>query len=86
MENAITWIQNNWYQMAEWLGAVVVGAGVVVGFFDGPKADKAKTVFGRILGILRTIGVGTFKDEPGTLSIPGSTDTGERVTTTENVK
>jgi hypothetical protein len=86
MENLITWVQTNWYGVAEAIGYLILGAGAIVAFFDGPKADKAKTVFDRILGLLRTIGIGTFKDEPGTLSIPGAKDSGERVATTESVK
>jgi hypothetical protein len=79
----IDWIQNNWYAVAEGIGYLVLAAGAVVGFFDGPKADKAKTIFDRILGILRQVGIGTFKNEPGTLSIPGAPDSGKRITATE---
>jgi hypothetical protein len=79
----IDWIQNNWYAMAEAVGGIVVAAGVVVGFFNGPKADKAKTVLDRILGLLRQIGIGTYKDEPGTFSVPLKPDSGERVETTK---
>jgi hypothetical protein len=84
MENLITWVQTNWYGVLEGVGYFILGAGVIVGFFNGPKAEKAKTVFGRILGLLRTIGIGTFKDEPGTLSVPGASDSGERVASTES--
>ena len=77
--NFIDWIQNNWYAVAEGLGYLVLAAGAVVGFFNGPKADKAKTILDRILGLLRQIGIGTYKDEPGTLSIPGKGDSGERI-------
>jgi hypothetical protein len=79
----IDWVQNNWYGMAEAVGGFVVAAGVIVGFFNGPKADKAKTVLDRILGLLRQIGVGTYKDEPGTFSVPLKPDTGVRVETTK---
>jgi hypothetical protein len=79
----IDFIQNNWYAMAEGLGYLILAAGAIVGFFDGPKADKAKTIFDRILGILRQVGIGTFKDEPGTMSIPFKGDSGVRVETTK---
>jgi hypothetical protein len=78
----IDWVQNNWYAVAEGIGYLVLFAGAVVGFFNGPKADKAKTIFDRILGLLRQIGIGTFKDEPGTFSMPLKPDSGERVATT----
>jgi hypothetical protein len=78
----IDWIQNNWYTVAEAIGGLLVAAGVIVGFFNGPKADRAKTVLDRILGLLRQIGVGTYKDEPGTFSVPLKPDTGVRVETT----
>ena len=81
----IDWIQNNWYAVAQALGGLVVAAGVIVGFFNGPRADTAKTVIARILGLLRQIGIGTYADEPGTLSMPGLPDTGDRVVKTENV-
>jgi hypothetical protein len=81
--NFIDWIQNNWYAVAEGIGYLVLAATVATGFVNGPKADKVKTVLDRIIGILRQIGIGTFKDEPGTLSIPGAPDTGKRVTAVE---
>lgn len=80
--NFIDWIQNNWYAVAEGFGYLVLAAGAIVGFFDGPKADRTKTILDRILGLLRQIGIGTFKDEPGTMSIPFKGDTGERITGT----
>ena len=79
----IDWIQNNWYAVAEAAGGIVVAAGVIVGFFNGPKADRAKTFLDRILGLLRQIGIGTFKDEPGTFSAPLKPDSGVRVDTTK---
>jgi hypothetical protein len=48
---------------------------------DGPKADKVSGIFDMIKLILRRLGGGTFKDEPGTNSVPLiAGDTGERVT------
>ena len=75
----IDFMQNNWYTMAEGIGYIILAASVAVGFANGPKADKVKTVLDRIMGLLRQIGITTFKDEPGTLSIPGKGDTGERI-------
>ena len=79
----IDWIQNNWYAVLEGLGYLLLAAGAAVGFFNGPKADRAKTILDRILGILRSIGIGTYKDEPGTLSAPFKGDTGKRVVAVE---
>lgn len=77
--NFIDWIQNNWYAVAQTAGYIVLFSGGVVGFFNGPKADRAKSIIDRILGLLRQVGIGTFKDEPGTFSFPGKSDTGRRV-------
>jgi hypothetical protein len=79
----IDWIQNNWYAVAEGIGYLILAATVAVGFVNGPKADKAKTILDRIMGILRQVGIGTYKDEPGTFSMPLKPDTGERVETTK---
>jgi hypothetical protein len=79
----IDWIQNNWYGVAEGIGYLVLAAGAAVGFFNGPKADRAKTVLDRILGLLRQVGIGTYKDEPGTFSAPLKPDSGVRVETTK---
>ena len=76
----INYITTNWLA----LGAVLYGAmslaGQIVGLFDGPGADKARGVFDYILGLLRNFGLGTYKDEPGTTSIPFKGDTGQRIT------
>ena len=81
----IEWIQNNWMAVAQALAGLMVFAGMVTGFFAGPRADKAKGIFDYILGLLRTIGIGTYRDEPGTLSVPFKGDTKERVATVEKV-
>jgi hypothetical protein len=68
------------------LGTLMVAATAIVAFFKGPKAEKTRGVFDTILAFLRMIGFGTFKDEPGTASMPLKPDSGERVTSTTNVK
>ncbi len=82
----ITWITDNWATVAAAISGLMVAAGMITGLFDGPKAAKAKGIFDYILTLLRSFGVGTYKDEPGTASIPFKGDTGERVVTTENIK
>ncbi len=67
------------------LGAMVL-AGQITGMFDGPRAAKAKSFFDWAIGLLRGFGLGTYKDEPGSGSLPFKGDTGERVVTTENIK
>jgi len=81
----ITWIQTNWYAVAQAFGYIVLFAGAVVAFFNGPPAEKAKTIIDRILLLLRQIGIGTFKDEPGTVSMPFKGDSKKRVTATKDV-
>jgi hypothetical protein len=65
------------------LGTLSVAATAIVGFFNGPRASKARKGLDIILGFLRMVGFGTYKDEPGTYSMPLKRDTGERVATTE---
>ena len=79
-------IQETIVKVIQSLGSLMVAATAIVAFFDGPKADKARGVIDTILSFLRMIGFGTFKDEPGTLSVPLKPDSGERVTGTEVVK
>jgi hypothetical protein len=87
MENFFNWITTNWPLV---LGAVyflVSAVGQFVGFFNGPKAENAKGVFEKILSILRRFGAGTYKDEPGTNSVPiFGGDTGLRIESTTSVK
>ena len=79
----IEWIQNNWGMVLQAIIAAMVFAGMVTGMFNGPRAEKAKGIFDYILTLLRGFGVGTYKDEPGTLSVPFKGDTKERVATVE---
>jgi hypothetical protein len=52
---------------------------------NGPKADKASGVIERIMALLRGFGIGTYKDEPGSVSLPFKGDTKERIVQTEKV-
>lgn len=61
------------------LGTIMVAATAITAMFNGPRAQKAKGILDLILSFLRMIGFGTFKDEPGTFSVPLKTDTGARV-------
>lgn len=81
----IEWLQNNWATLGEAIGGLMIVAGIIVGFFNGPKADKARGILDSMLSFLRMIGIGTYKDEPGTLSVPLKKDSGERIVTTETV-
>ena len=83
--NFIEWIQTNGETLIEAIIGVMVAAGVIVGFFNGPKAGKAKGVLERLIALLRTVGIGTYKDEPGTLSAPLVPDTKKRVTSVDTV-
>jgi hypothetical protein len=58
----------------------ISAAGDLTGMVDGPRADKASGILDMIKLVLRRLGGGTFKDEPGTNSLPLVGDTGERVT------
>lgn len=77
------WIAENWPYVLGFAYFLVSAAGQLVGMFDGPdpdeKTDKARGVFEYILGILRTLGAGTYKNEPGTVSMPLKPDSGKRV-------
>ncbi len=86
MAGIVEWITNNWLTVAQAIAGLMVAAGMITGLFNGPRADKAKGIFDYILNLLRGFGVGTYKDEPGTVSTPFKGDSGERVVTTENVK
>jgi hypothetical protein len=81
MENVITWVTTYWPMIIGGAYIFVSAAGDLTGMVDGPKADKVSGIFDMIKLILRRLGGGTFKDEPGTNSVPLiAGDTGERVT------
>lgn len=82
--NFIDWIQNNWATMLEAIAGVLVTAGIITGFFNGPRADQAKSILDRILAMIRGLGIGTYKDEPGTGSLPFAPDSGKRIASTED--
>lgn len=73
------WITENWALLVGAIYALLSAIGLFVGLFEGPKADKAKSIFEKILSILRGLGLGTYKDEPGTGSVPFKGDTGKRI-------
>jgi hypothetical protein len=81
----IDWIQTNWLLAGGVLYALLSAAGQVVGMVNGPKADKASGVIERILALLRGFGIGTYKDEPGSVSFPGKGDSKKRITQVEPV-
>lgn len=77
--NFIDWITQNWQGVLNGVLYFLLGSVVIVGFFNGPAAGKAKTILERIIALIRTLGIGTYKDEPGSVSMPGKPDTKERV-------
>ena len=89
MENFITWVSTNWMAAGLGLFFVLSAVGQFVGLFDGPDPDdgtsKTLKVVDRLLGILRSVGIGTYKNEPGTVSMPFKGDSKKRVTATKDV-
>jgi hypothetical protein len=81
----VDWIQNNWLLAGGVLYALLSAVGQIVGMVNGPKADKASGVIERIMAILRSVGIGTYKDEPGTASLPFVGDSKKRITQVETV-
>lgn len=75
----INWMTTNWPYVLGFLYALISAAGQFVGMFNGPGADKARGIFDYVLGILRSLGAGTYKDEPGTTSVPFVGDTNKRI-------
>jgi len=64
------WLQANWQTLVEALGYLIGGATVIVGLIDKPKANAAVEWLGKILHLFSAV---TFKNEPGTLSVPLTT-------------
>jgi hypothetical protein len=81
----VDWIQNNWLLAGGVLYAALSLAGQIVGMVNGPKADTASSVLERMMALLRGFGIGTYKDEPGSVSMPFKGDTKERIVQTEKV-
>ena len=61
------WLQNNWQTILEAIGYLIGGATVIVGLINKPKANVAVEWLGKVLRLLSAV---TFKDQPGSLSIP----------------
>ena len=72
-------VQEIFTQVVQALGALMVASTAIVGFFNGPGADKARGIIDTILSFARMFGFGTFKDEPGTVSLPLKPDTKVRI-------
>lgn len=61
------WLTQNWQTILEAVGYLIGGATVIVGMINKPKANAAVEWLGKILKLLSAV---TFKDEPGSLSVP----------------
>jgi hypothetical protein len=81
----VDWIQNNWLLAGGVLYAALSLAGQIVGMVNGPRADTASSVLERMMSLLRGFGIGTYKDEPGSVSMPFKGDSGQRIVQTEKV-
>jgi hypothetical protein len=64
------WLQANWQTILESIGYLIGAATVIVGMINKPKANAAVEWLGKILKLLSAV---TFKDEPGSLSVPLTT-------------
>jgi hypothetical protein len=82
VENILEWFTNNGEQLGIIVTAVFGISTAIVALVNGPRSGTAQTWLDRILGVLRLLGLATFKDEPGTVSFPGFKDTGKRVVET----
>lgn len=83
MQGIIDWFTTNQELIAQIVGLVFALATVITALFNGPRKDAALTWITRIQGWLRSFGLATYKDEPGTGSIPFKKDTGKRIVATE---
>jgi len=81
----VDWIQSNWLLVGGIIYGLLSVAGQIVGMRNGPKADTASGVIERIMALLRGFGIGTYKDEPGSVSMPFKGDSGKRIVQTEKV-
>jgi len=64
------WLQQNWQTVLEAIGYLIGSATVITGLINKPGANKAAEWLGKILGLLSAV---TFKDQPGSFSIPLTT-------------
>jgi hypothetical protein len=78
MENILEWFTNNGQQLGIIVTAVFGIASAIVALVNGPRSGTAQTWLDRVLGVLRLLGLATFKNEPGKVSFPGFKDTGKR--------
>ena len=78
MQGLIDWFSTNQDLIVTIITGIFTFATVVTGFFNGPKKETALTWIDRVRGWFRIIGLVSYKDEPGTFSVPGAGDTGER--------
>lgn len=61
------WITTNWPTLLEALGGLILTCSTLVGISNKPKAQTASSFLMKIAKFFSAV---TFKDEPGTVSIP----------------
>ena len=61
------WITTNWPTVLNALGMLIVACSTFVGLSNKPQAQNVSAI---LLKIAKFFSAVTFKDEPGTLSIP----------------
>jgi hypothetical protein len=61
------WITTNWPTLLQVVGGVIAACSAAVGLSNKPKAQNVSSV---LLSIAKFFSAVTFRDEPGTLSIP----------------
>lgn len=79
----IQWFTENQTLIATIVGLAFTIATVITSAFNGPRKDAALTWITRLQGWARSLGIATYKDEPGTLSVPLKGDSGKRVKVVE---
>ena len=61
------WITTNWAMLLEIVGGFILLCSTAVGLSNTPKAQNVSAM---LLKIAKFFSAVTFKDEPGTLSVP----------------
>lgn len=61
------WITNNWAALLEGVGGLILACSALVGLSNAPKAQTASSFLLRVAKFFSAV---TFKDEPGSLSVP----------------
>ena len=61
------WITTNWPMLLESLGGLILICSTLVGISNKPKAQTASAVLMKVAKFFSAV---TFKDEPGTISVP----------------